>query len=164
MRCQQTLFSTKKSNWKLSVKPLQNHLHYLGQALVWLWEAFGKETLSPLEFMEDLRCNTNKFNLVFYNKQAIGMFRLDTFHLEESRFNVLELTDVVIDSHFRNLGFGREMIAKAKEVAGKKKADMVVLETANPQLNRFYEKCGAKVVCENHFRDHLLSEVTFLRM
>ncbi|MBS0286697.1 MAG: GNAT family N-acetyltransferase [Proteobacteria bacterium] len=47
-----------------------------------------------------------------------------------------------------NDGIRPNIIESAKKISESQGASMVVLDTLNPNLNHFYERCGAKVVYE----------------
>lgn len=61
----------------------------------------------------------------------------------------MKLTYVYVDASFRGLGVGGWMVEEAKRLAVEQGASLIVLDTLKPNVNRFYEKHGAKIVCES---------------
>lgn len=55
---------------------------------------------------------------------------------------------VYVDKFCRDLGFGRQIVDEAKRLAQVAGSDCIVFDTLKTKLNRFYERCGAKVVAE----------------
>lgn len=46
------------------------------------------------------------------------------------------------------------MLEMAKKISASQGSQMLVLDTLNPELNKFYEKHGAAVVCESQLLRH----------
>ncbi len=63
---------------------------------------------------------------------------------------------VYVDEKVRGLGFGHQIVNQAKLVAQESAAQLIYFDTLKQSLNKFYEKQGAKVVCEGR----LFSEPT----
>ncbi|WP_367606830.1 GNAT family N-acetyltransferase [Legionella sp. W05-934-2] len=68
----------------------------------------------------------------------------------------VELMYVYVDEKVRGLGFGHQIVNQAKLVAQESAAQLIYFDTLKQSLNKFYEKQGAKVVCEGR----LFSEPT----
>ena len=65
-----------------------------------------------------------------------------------------ELMYVYVENDYRGLGFGRQIIDEAKRLARAAGADLILLDTLKPGLNRMYEKQGAEMLCEHHLFSH----------
>ena len=61
---------------------------------------------------------------------------------------------VYVDKNCRGLGFGKQLIEKAKYIAANQGANLILLDTLKPKLDRMYEKQGAQVVCEGRLYSH----------
>ena len=61
---------------------------------------------------------------------------------------------VYVSEEVRGLGFGRQIIEEAKRLSIEAGADLIMLDTLKPKLNRMYEQQGARVVCEHHLFSH----------
>lgn len=145
-----TFFSTKKSGFNIAIKKLSEKPKYLKQAAIWAEAAWGylEDFKGTLE--DDIKEHADRFYIVTYNNEMIGMFGLYQYHSLSSKLVIDELNYVYIHPNFRKLGFGKEMIERAKEISRHENhADLLILETTNPELNKFYEKSGAKFVCDS---------------
>jgi GNAT superfamily N-acetyltransferase len=78
----------------------------------------------------------------------VGMFALKAHNSFLEKITITELDDVYIDRRFRALGLGGNIIKSAKIIATEKGYSSIILDTLNPNLNRFYEKNGARCVAE----------------
>lgn len=67
---------------------------------------------------------------------------------------------VYVEKDYRGLGFGRQILDEAKKLAKASGANLIVLDTLKPGLNRMYEKQGAKVLCEHHLFSHSTDVLT----
>lgn len=107
-----------------------------------------KETLKIFSEMKE------KFYITKFKQEIIGMFAISSQKSvdEKSIFN--KLWYFYIDGGYRGLGVGSQMIKKAKEISKQQGAGMLILNTINPHLNKFYEKQGAIVVCDNFYLDN----------
>ncbi len=92
----------------------------------------------------------NDFYIVTYADQPIATFVLKDAIVE----NAKKLTYVYIDESFRGLGIGPQLIELAKKVCREKNIGTIVLDTLTPNLDRFYEQRGAKLVCEDRALGH----------
>jgi GNAT superfamily N-acetyltransferase len=72
------------------------------------------------------------------------MFALYDGELDNSK----KLTYVYVTEDFRGLGIGVQLMDFAKQKCKDMGSEQIVFDTLNPNLDRFYEKRGAKVVCE----------------
>jgi len=96
----------------------------------------------------------NQFFMVTYANQPIGMFALSDYSsdlFQDAAATIKELKYFYVAISFRSMGIGSSMLAKIKEKAKEIGADMLVLDTLNPNLNQFYKKHGAKEVVDSQF-------------
>lgn len=100
---------------------------------------------------ETTRALADEIYLLKYAEQPIGMFRLGHHEPLNAKTLVKELTHVYIDESFRSMGIGGRLVEIAKKTAKLQGADLIVFDTLTPNLNRFYEKHGASIVCESQF-------------
>jgi diamine N-acetyltransferase len=152
-----------KFRFPLDVLKLSENQSWLNQAAVWTEKKWGyirgypglekrKELLSKLQ---------NDFYIVMYGKHAVGMF----FLLDYPSFNKnrttpnKELMYFYVDESFRGLGIGGRMLKMAKKMAADQGGEMMILDTLNPNLNKFYEKHGAKIICDSQFLGHPTTEL-----
>lgn len=108
----------------------------------------------------------NNTYIVKYDKQPVGMFALFDYPLDEEikaikpkatepeakEIKAIELMDVYVEERFRGLGIGSRIVYYASKKAKESGAHLLVLDTLNPHLNSFYEKLGAKIICESQFK------------
>lgn len=94
-------------------------------------------------------------HVITYGDTLVGCFALiDTEATpDQLRHDIRskELMFVYIDEQFRGLGIGKQMIETAKNICRAQGKNMLVLDTLNPNLNHFYERCGATVVTDALF-------------
>jgi len=111
-----------------------------------------------------VEANKNFYYMLVYGKnefaQPIGMFALfdipidpiiKAISINNKPPIIKELNCVYISKNFRGLGIGATLIREAKKIAKDLGADMIVFDTLNPNLNHFYKKNGAKVICESRY-------------
>lgn len=105
--------------------------------------------------------------IVTYADQPIAMFVLSDHQLAnfvnktESGIKTKELMYFYVDENFRGLGVGSKILSHIKEICKESNIEMIVFDTLNPNLNHFYEKNGAKVVCDGQL---LSNPTTIMRM
>lgn len=134
---------------------------WLKQASEWTEKKWGYvNKFKGVEYQEKLidRLKDN-FYIVTYAKQVIGMFALCEHH-DLGNTSAKELMFVYVDESFRGIGIGGKIIRMAKAICLNQGNKMIVLDTLNPNLNRFYEKHGAKVICDGQ----LIGQPTTLMM
>lgn len=90
--------------------------------------------------------------------QPVGMFALFDIPIdakitdalkERNPIAIKELNCVYISKNFRGLGLDNALVTEAKKIAAQLGTEIIVFDTLNPSLNHFYEKNGAKFVCES---------------
>lgn len=160
------LISTKKSGFSIIVQQLSMNMKHLEQAAIWADGAWGYLDNFQNNSIDDIRAHADRFYVALYNGQMIGMFGLYQHHSLNNSLVIDELNYVYIHPNFRNFGFGRRMIEQAKLISKEKhQADIIIIETTNPKLNKFYEKLGAKFVCDSHtFNTTQKVDTSFLRI
>lgn len=145
--------TSQKFKFKLSLCKLSENQQYLEQAAKWAEEKWGyirkfpgikkrKELISKLQ---------DNFFIVTYGKQPVGMFALLDYHWPDwakKKISAKELMYVYVDECFRGFGVGGKIIEIAKKTAKENGSDLIIFDTLNPNLNQFYEKHGAHVICE----------------
>lgn len=131
---------------------------WLEQIAKWVEDKWGYIRGFPgLEYRKDaISTIQDHFYVITYGKppQPVGMFALFDYHSFSSKINAKELMYVYLEESFRGLGIGKRIIESAKKISESQGASMVVLDTLNPNLNHFYEKCGAKVICDGQLLKH----------
>lgn len=159
---QMLLFSSAMSKHKLTFTKLSNCMKYLDLSATWAEEEWGYIRNKGVEFRKTILSDLKEHTYIgTFNGQPIAMFVL--FDKDMSpEFNygrlkppvVSELMYVYIDEPYRGLGFGKQVIDEAKQLASHSKAEYIMLDTLKPGLNRFYEKSGGKVIAENQLFMH----------
>lgn len=146
------LFTSALVEHRLMFTRLTDCMQYLPVAARWAEGEWGYIRNKGVEYRERVMdaLQENVFIGTFAG-QPVAMFAL----LEhESHANALELMYVYVDRDCRGLGFGNQIIKTAKRLAINKGADLILLETLKPNLDRMYEKHGAQVICEGQLFSH----------
>lgn len=163
------LFSSALSKHKLTCTKLSDCMGYLPLAATWAEEEWGYIRKKGIEYRKGAlnALNENVYIGTFAGK-PVAMFALldHEFHAELRAATVQlpkikELMYVYVDKEYRGLGFGRQIIEEAKRRARASEADLILLDTLKPGLNRMYENQGAEVLCENHLFSHPTDVLTF---
>ena len=112
----------------------------------WAEDEWGYIRKKGIEYREGvMRALSEHIVIGLYANQPVAMFAL----LEHPMLpKTCELMYVYVDKGYRGLGFGRQVVDEAKQIAKSSGADLMVLDTLKSGLNRMYEKFGAKIVCE----------------
>ncbi len=147
-------FTTAKH--KLTFTKLSDCLDCAPIAAKWAEDEWGYIRNKGIEFREQvLRGISDDVYIGFYAEQPVAMFAFlpHEYHTElATRSSKLptatELMYVYVDEKVRGLGFGRQVVDKAKAVAQDAGAQLIYFDTLKQSLNRFYENQGAKLVCE----------------
>lgn len=163
--------SSHKFSFKLDVSLLSEEKDesFLEQIAIWTEKKWGYLRGNPgIEKRKELtKAIQDKIYLVKYGNHLVGIFALHNHALLESetkseeKIQVKELTHVYVDERFRGSSVGSRIVNIAKETAKAQGANLIILDTLNPTLNKFYERHGAKVICDNQFLGH---PSTLLRM
>jgi len=156
--------SSNKFSFKLDVSLLSEEKDdsCLTQVAVWIEKKWGYLRGNPgIEKRKELtKAIEDRIYIVKYGNQPVGMFALhdctffnsQTEH--EEKISAKELTHVYVDESLRGSGVGSKIVQIAKTLAKSQGANLIILDTLNPHLNKFYEKHGANVICENQFLGH----------
>jgi diamine N-acetyltransferase len=139
--------SSEKFKFETKLYPLSQKPEWLPQAANWVENKWGY--IRQLGVAERTRLMTDQIANLYilsYAEQPIGMFGLLNY---AGATNTKELYYVYVDECFRFMGLGSRLVKEALEVAKKQGVSLIVLDTLNPNLNKFYEKLGATVVCES---------------
>lgn len=142
-------FTTAMKNHTLTFVKLSDCMDDLETAAKWAEEEWGYLRNHPgLEFRKNLF--QEKFQSIlyisFYNEQPVAMFSLENH--KDPLLKTCKLSYVYVQQEYRGLGFGKQIIDKAKSLASDEKA-CIVLDTLKPGLNALYMKHGARLVCES---------------
>lgn len=162
------LFTHAAKKHKLVFVQLSDHMKYLELAATWAENEWGYIRNKGVEFRKELFTSLAKnIYIGLFANNPVAMFALfdHSFHkrIRQSHRipNTSNLMYAYVDKNYRDLGFGTQIIRKAKSVALSKGKDLILLDTLKPNLNRMYEKHGAKVICESQLYSHA---VDVLRM
>lgn len=111
--------------------------------------------------------STDKIYMAFYGKLVVGAFRTGYKEFAEELLNsqmrkgwqdklqTNEIWFIYVESSYRGLGVGRQIVHKIKQLAkAEMHANTVLLETLKPGLNHLYKTEGAELVCENYLEHH----------
>ncbi|MBY0378557.1 MAG: GNAT family N-acetyltransferase [Gammaproteobacteria bacterium] len=156
------LFSTALMKHKLMFKQLSSCMECLPIAAKWTEEEWGYIRNKGVEFRQEVM-NSLKENVYigFFADQPVAMFALfnHSFPLEltiatENLPKACELMYVFVEKKYRGLGFGKQIIDQAKQLAANSGAELILLDTLKPNLNRLYEKHNAEVICEGSLFGH----------
>jgi GNAT superfamily N-acetyltransferase len=155
-----------RTNKKIKVTPLTKNPEWLPTVIKWSQEESGGLMAADANEIEFIRAHQQCFYVIEYGadifKQPVGMFALFDYPIDETlqeklgdrRMNgVRDLDYFYIIDAMRGQGIGGAVMQKIKEIAKKSGAELIVFDTITPHLNRFYERNGAKIVCDNWFRD-----------
>ena len=157
-------FTSAKHRHRLTFVKLADHMEHLDRAAEWAEGEWGYIRNKGVEYRKGVLTRLNACTYIgLFGGQAVAMFVL--FDKEicpelRSRFVASELMYVYVDKFCRDLGFGRQIVDEAKRLAHVAGSDCIVFDTLKTKLNRFYERCGAKVVAEGR----LFSEPTDVLM
>jgi GNAT superfamily N-acetyltransferase len=145
------LFSSALAKHKLTFTRLSDCMDYVSIAAKWAEDEWGYIRNKGVGYREGvIHTLRNDMYIGTFAGQPVAMFALLEHEFPHSR----ELMYVYVDKEYRGLGFGKQIIEEAKCLALEAGADLILLDTLKPNLNRLYEKHGAKVVCEGRLFSH----------
>lgn len=146
------LFSSALTKHRLTFTPLSNCISYLPIAAKWAEDEWGYIRNKGVEYREEiLRSLSTNVYIGTFAGQPVAMFALlDHEQLPNSQ----ELMYVYVEKDYRGLGFGKQIVDTAKTYASQANATLILLDTLKPNLNRLYEKHGAKVISEGQLFSH----------
>lgn len=125
---------------------------WLAQVAKWSEDKWGYLRKFPgidkrKELISEMKHN---FYIITYANQPIATFALQ----DTDNDSIKKLTYVYIEESFRGLGIGVKLIDFAKDVCRRKNVEMIMLDTLTPNLDHFYERRGAKWICEDRALGH----------
>jgi len=148
----------------ITASPLTGHDDWLELVLEWSQEESAGLLAAGEAELQCISDNQQNFYVVEFGigplRQAVGMFALfdneiDAEILDQSgehrMGNIKDLDYFYIIPALRGQGVGNIVIQHAKAIAKNLGADLIVFDTLNSHLNAFYERCGAKIVCDSRF-------------
>jgi len=156
------LFSSALIKHKLTFTKLSDCMDHLLIAAKWAEGEWGYFRNKGVEFRaEVLRSISDNIYIGTFAGTPVAMFALldHSFHKDLVAGTVKlphtnELMYVYVEKEYRGLGFGKQIVEEAKRVATQSGADLILLDTLKPNLNRLYEKQGAEFVCEGRLLSH----------
>jgi len=137
-------------------------MDYVPIAAKWAEDEWGYIRNKGVEYREEvMRALSNDLYIGTFAAQPVAMFALldHAFHPDlvkaiDGLPHARELMYVYVEKDYRGLGFGKQIIEEAKRLAVESGADLILLDTLKPNLNRLYEKYRAAVVCEGRLFSH----------
>jgi GNAT superfamily N-acetyltransferase len=127
------------------------HSKYVEQITEWLERQWGYFRHLGRDWRrEDIIQDEKNYFIVTYAEQPIGLFVLKDVE-NFSSMRLKELWCFYIDESFRGHGLAPRMMDIIKNICIQEEFELIVLDTVNPRLNKFYEKQGAQVVCDASF-------------
>lgn len=156
------LFSSALTRHRLTFVRLSEHLDYGPLAAQWAEDEWGYIRNKGIEYREGvMRAISRDVYIGIFAGCPVAMFALleHEFHERLPRVadrppHTRQLMYVYVDKDYRGLGFGKQIIEEARRLAASSGANLIVLDTLKPRLNRLYEKYEAKVVCEGTLFSH----------
>lgn len=146
--------ASKLKNQQITISPVAGNAKWLEQVIE--WSQIQSAGLMPAgeDEQNDIRQNRQDFYIIEYGtgifKQPVGTFKL----YDHSIPGVKSLDYFYIIDEMRGQGIGGLVLQKIKNIAQKQGAELIVFDTITPRLNAFYERNGAKVVCDNWFNEY----------
>ncbi|HAT2073515.1 TPA: GNAT family N-acetyltransferase [Legionella pneumophila] len=149
-------FSSALAKHKLTFTRLSDCMEYIPLAAKWAEDEWGYIRNKGVEYRQGvMHTLSSDVYIGTYAGQPVAMFALLEHEFPNSRgLSARELMYVYVDKKYRGLGFGKQIIEEAKRLAATAGSDLILLDTLKPNLNRLYEKHGAKVVCEGSLFSH----------
>ena len=147
---------------KLEFVKLSDHPEYIPVAAQWVEDEWcyirNKGVVERGKIIQKIQ---DDFYIGLYGNRPRAMFAL-LDHLIDLGLpgsiralpKAKQLMYVYVSEEVRGLGFGRQIIEKAKRLALETGSDVIVLDTLKSKLNRMYEQQGARVVCQHHLFSH----------
>ncbi|WP_115712462.1 GNAT family N-acetyltransferase [Legionella sainthelensi] len=156
------LFSSVLIKHKLTFTKLSDCTQHLPTVAKWAEDEWGYIRNKGVEFrMDALSSLSNNTYIGTFAGVPVAMFALldhsyhkDLSQATEKLSHSRELMYVYVEKDYRGLGFGKQIIEEAKRIAANSKANLILLDTLKPNLNRLYEKHGAEVICEGRLFSH----------
>lgn len=141
----------------LSFEKLSKCPQYLTLVATWAEDEWGYIRNKGINYRKEVLWAIRKqVYIATYHGKPVAMFalvdkefdpRLMTAEIKLLR--ILELKYVYVLEDYRGLGFARCLINKAKQLARRAGAELIILDTLKPSLNSLYRKMKAEELCEN---------------
>jgi diamine N-acetyltransferase len=156
------LFSSALIKHKLTFTKLSECSSYVPVAAKWAEDEWGYIRNKGIEYREDvMRGLSDNVYIGTFAGIPVAMFALlnHSFHKDlveatDTLPRAYELMYVCVEKEYRGFGFGKQILEKAKKLSEASGANLILLDTLKPNLNKFYEKHGAQVVCEGSLFSH----------
>ena len=157
------LFSSALVKHKLTFTKLSDRMDYVPVAAKWAEGEWGYIRNKGVEYRAGvMSALSDNVYIGTFAALPVAMFALldHAFHSELAETadrlpHVRELMYVYVEKDYRGFGFGKQVLEEAKRIAAESGADLILLDTLKPKLNRLYEKHGAAVVvCEGALFSH----------
>lgn len=154
-------------NQQITISPLSGHPAWLELVLEWQKkESSGLMAAQESELLS-IRLHHKDFYIIEYGtglfKQAVGTFKLYDHPIDACMQEKLGgkrirgvkgLDYFYIIDEMRGQGIGGMVLQKIKNIAKNQHAEFIVFDTISPRLNAFYERNGAKIVCDDWFYEY----------
>jgi len=152
------LFSSALAKHTLTFVRLSDCIEYLAILAKWAEDEWGYLSNKCVEYREiTLHEMSDDLYVGIYAGQPVSMFVLLDKEFTNNRDLVAkELGYIYVEEKYRGLGFSKQIIDEAKRLSIKAGANLILLNTLKPGLNKLYEKHGAKVICEDRCFSHEL--------
>ena len=153
---------------KLSEVDEHSFGNYLELVTEWFTKEWGyihDKGKDPDQAIDDrmvyLTKNADRIYLAFYNELVVGAFRIENKEFEnelltsqenkgwQGKLKTNEIWFIYVDPLSRGLGVGRQIVQEIKRISMGDEANIVLLETLKPSLNRLYTSEGAEQICDN---------------
>ncbi|WED44695.1 GNAT family N-acetyltransferase [Legionella cardiaca] len=155
------LFSSVLGEHKLTFTKLSKCLNHLTVAAIWAETEWGYIRNKGIESRKKILLDMSESVYVgTLADKPVAMFALveqESLPIKEEWEKlpaVRQLMYVYVEKNYRGLGFGQQILKEAKKQATLLGADLILLDTLKPGLNRMYMKEGAEFVCENQLFSH----------
>ncbi len=137
-------------------------MDYVPLAAQWAEGEWGYIRNMGVEYRTRVMCDLSQYVYIgLFAEKPVAMFALlerkfspDLVAATDCPIHARELMYVYVDKNYRGFGFGKQIIDEAKQLAKQAGATLILLDTLKPSLNRFYEKQGARIVCESELFSH----------
>jgi GNAT superfamily N-acetyltransferase len=85
-----------------------------------------------------------------YAEHFIGMFALLNYPIDfQTKIKAQELVSFYVCEEFRSFGVGAALFKEALKICHKHQANTLVWDTLNPNLNGFWQRRHAQIVCDS---------------
>lgn len=146
------LFSSALIKHKLTFTKLSECMDYVPIAAKWAEDEWGYIRNKGIEKRKEvMQALSDNIYIGTLADIPVAMFE---FKAKNKLPHTYELMYVYVEKDYRGLGFGKQILEETKKLAAKSDVKLILLDTLKPNLNRFYEKHGARVICEGTLFSH----------